>query len=324
MAYSYFLEGQPFDASKFSVTVIYTDGSKEELTGVNVQLDSKANGIVSNGAVITADAGTNSKGGVFTAKGNVVAYAIDSLSVTAPASIKTSQTAKDTTLNDVKASDFTVVANYRDSEGAAQTLTLGPGADYTVDVKLDQEFTDKKTTGTARASVSLTFGCNKTPNGNQVTGISTTYSENVTPGDYSDYEWSGKVVCAQVPASLTAKYFTSGEFAGTALETAEKYGTAPETTGAVKVQKEDYPKKIEAVWKDGNQPSAVDVVLDKDSFTFTVTWASNKTYSEENSAPDVSYSVSPSKTTVGLNKIVITWNCNGVSGTATGINDFTI
>ena len=209
-----FLEGQPFDASKFSVTVIYTDGSKEELTGVNVQLDSNANGVVTNGVAISADAGTNSKGGVFTAKGNVVAYAIDSLTVTAPASITTAaDTAKDE-VSEAKASDFTVVANYRDSQGAAQTLALVADADYSVNVKLDQDLSTAKPNGTANAEVTLKFGDNKKPAGNQVTGISVTYSENVTPGDYSEYEWSGKVVYAQVPASSTVKYFNNGVFDG--------------------------------------------------------------------------------------------------------------
>ena len=510
-----FLEGQPFDASKFSVTVIYTDGSKEELTGVNVQLDPSANGDVSNGVAITAEAGVNSKGGVFTAKGTVVAYAIDSLTVTAPTSITTATSGNGAVVNEAKASDFTVVANYRDSQGA-KTLPLVANADYSVEVKLNQALSADKPNGTARAEVTLKFGDNKNPAGYQVAGINVTYSENVTPGDYSDYEWTGNIVYAQVPASSTVKYFTSGEFdgdkmvevyrvytpagettsytayylekidsgleftlttpltgegnenrfaatgetaaftmtytyvkdedaayglktvldssesdpafvlgsiegvkenadgklvsitegstwyaastnnamsiknikadyikslkaeslmtapylegwqasntqfkvtatyasgvtavlesddytvdntalkagqtsvkielAGNALTTAEKYGTAPETTGAVKVQKEDYPTRITAAWKD-SQPSTAGVKLDKDSFTFTVTWASNTTYTEENPAPDVTYSVSPSETKVGENKIVITWNCNGVSGTATGIGDFTI
>ena len=511
-----FLEGQPFDASKFSVTVIYTDGSKEELTGVNVQLVSTANGVVTNGAEISADAGTNSKGGVFTAKGNVVAYAIDSITVTAPASITTAASGAGAEVTEAKASDFTVVANYRDSQGAAQTLALVADADYSVEVKLNQALNADKPNGTARAEVTLKFGADKNPAGYQVTGINVTYSENVTPGDYSDYKWTEKVVYAQVPASSTVKYFTSGEFdgdkmvevyrvytpagettsytayylekidsglefaltsplsgegnenrfaaegetaaftmtytyvkdedaayglktvldssetdpafvlgsiegvkenadgklvsttegstwytastsnamsisdikadyikslkaeslmtapylegwqasnsqfkvtatyasgvtavlestdyavddtalkagqtsvkielAGDALATAEKYGTAPETTGAVKVQKEDYPTSVAATWKD-SQPSAAGVKLDKGSFNFTVTWASNTTYTEENPAPAVTYSVSPSETKVGENKIVITWNCNGVSGTATGIDAFTI
>ena len=237
-----FLEGQDFDASKFSVTVIYTDGSKEELTGVNVQLDETANGIVSNGAVITADAGTNSKGGVFTAKGNVVAYAIDSITVTAPASITTAASGAGAEVKEAKASDFTVVANYRDSQGAAQTLALVADADYSVAVKLNQALKADKPNGTARAEVTLKFGDDKNPAGYQVTGINVTYSENVTPGDYSDYEWSEKVVYAQVPASSTVKYFNNGVFDGDKMvEVYKVYTPAGEATSFEKY----YLEKIE-------------------------------------------------------------------------------
>ncbi len=276
-----FLEGQPFDASKFSVTVIYTDGSKEELTGVNVQLKSVGTGGVSNGAEITAEAGTNSKGGVFTAHGAIVAYAIDSLTVTAPASITTAASGAGAEVKEAKASDFTVVANYRDSQGAAQTLALVADADYSVEVKLNQALSADKPNGTARADVTLEFGPDKKPAGYQVTGINVTYSENVTPGDYSEYEWSGKVVYAQVPASSTVKYFNNGVFDGDKMvEVYKVYTPAGESTSFAKY----YLEKIDSGLKftltsplegDGNE-NRFAASGDTAAFTMTYTYVKDE------------------------------------------------
>ena len=485
-----FLEGQDYDASKFSVVVKYTDNTSETLNGVNVYRNSSSavTGGVKNGEKIAAVAGVNLQGETVIAEGALVAYSVDSLTVTAPESVTStnrSQVEADT-------SAFAAVANYRDSQGAAQTLALVNGADFTVSFGNPSYEDNEATTGTATYTVTLKFGSYTNLPGS--TGKVSVTRPATAAEDYSTYEWTGKVVYAQVPASSSVKYFNNGVFdgekmvevykvytpaaettsyakyylekvdsglefklttpltgdgnenrfaatgdtaaftmtytyvkdedaayglktvldsseadpafvlgsiegvkenadgklvsttegatwytastnnamsiadikadyitsikaeslmdrpylvgwqaadnqfkvtatyasgieavlaeadyvvdntaltagqtsvkiklEGTAFTTAEKYGTAPETTGAVQVQAEDYPTSITAAWKT-SAPTAAGVTIDKDSFSFEITWASNKTYNtqtEGNKAedmPEVSYSISPATT----------------------------
>ena len=237
-----FLEGQPFDASKFSVTVIYTDGTKEELTGVNVYNEDE---IANNGDALKAAAGTNAQGGVFYAEGSLVAYAIDSLTVTGPtATITTSKTAKDDVVT-VKDSDFTVAANYRDSAGTTQTLTLVPGADYTVEAKLDQALSAAEPAGTARAAVTLTFGTDKTPTGNQVTGLKVSYVPSSTP-EYDGFDWyQENLVYRVVPASNNVKYIQRGIFDGESMIELYKVYTAEDEVVSTLTDGEYYLEKVD-------------------------------------------------------------------------------
>lgn len=509
-----FLEGQDYDASKFSVVVKYTDNTSETLNGVNVYRNSSpaVTGGVKNGEKIAAVAGVNLQGEPVIAEGALVAYSVDSLTVTAPESVTStnrSQVVADT-------STFIAVANYRDSQGAAQTLALVNGADFTVSFESPSYEDNEATTGTATYNVTLKFGTYSNLPGS--TGTVAVTRPATAAEDYSTYEWTGKVVYAQVPASSSVKYFNNGVFdgekmvevykvytpaaettsyakyylekvedglkytltsplagdgnenrfaatgteaafamtytyvadedaayglkttkdnseivigsidgveenadgklvstnegttwydavvsgamkitdikadyitsikaeslmarpylvgwqaadnqfkvtatyasgieavlvdtdyavdntaltagqtsvkiklEGTALTTAEKYGAAPETTGAVQVQAEDYPTSITAAWKT-SAPTTAGVTIDKDSFNFTITWASNKTYNtqtEGNKAedmPEVSYSISPASSAVGKNDVKIGWSCNGVSGTIAQDLSFTV
>ena len=205
-----FLEGQPYDASKFSVVVKYTDNTSETLDGVNVyRAATEAEEGVVNGEKLSAVAGVNLQGQTVVANGALVAYKIDSLTVTAPASVVSSSRS---TINVADTSGFSAVANYRDSQGAAQTFPLVNGADFNVTFGSATYENNEATTGTVGYTVNLKFGSYSGLVGS--TGTVNVTRPPVTAEDYSDYEWTGKVVYAQVPASSTVKYFNNGVFDG--------------------------------------------------------------------------------------------------------------
>lgn len=233
-----FLEGQDYDASKFSVVVKYTDNTSETLNGVNVYRNSSpaVTGGVQNGEKIAAVAGVNLQGETVIAEGALVAYSVDSLTVTAPESV--TSTDRSNVVADTSA--FTAVANYRDSQGAAQTLALVNGADFTVKFGKPSYENNEATTGTATYTVELKFGSYKDLPGS--TGkVSVTRSATAAE-DYSTYEWTGKVVYAQVPASSSVKYFNNGVFDGEKMvEVYKVYTPAAETTSYAKY----YLEKVE-------------------------------------------------------------------------------
>lgn len=233
-----FLEGQDYDASKFSVVVKYTDNTSETLNGVNVYRNSSpaVTGGVQNGEKIAAVAGVNLQGETVIAEGALVAYSVDSLTVTAPESVTStnrSQVVADT-------SAFTAVANYRDSQGAAQTLALVNGADFTVSFGSPSYEDNEATTGTATYTVTLKFGSYTNLPGS--TGTVAVTRPATAAEDYSTYEWTGKVVYAQVPASSSVKYFNNGVFDGEKMvEVYKVYTPAAETTSYAKY----YLEKVE-------------------------------------------------------------------------------
>ena len=122
-----FLVGQPFDASKFSVNVTYSDGSKGTLEGVNVTTTEDADS-VKNGdkvSVTLPTAAPNYSGNDVatsntTFNGSLVAYSIKSLAVTGPATVSS----VDGKVAAPKVADLKAVATYFDSTGTAQTYNL--------------------------------------------------------------------------------------------------------------------------------------------------------------------------------------------------------
>ena len=117
-----FVTGQTFDPTKFAVDVVYENGEKDTIEGTNIV--TSANKTAYNGDKIQA-VFMSDKGATFTKYATLVAYNIDSLTITGPENIE---------LNDVVTNElFTVVANYRTADGSAKQLTLGP-TDYTIAV----------------------------------------------------------------------------------------------------------------------------------------------------------------------------------------------
>ena len=130
-----FLVGQPFDASKFSVNVTYSDKSTGTLEGVNVVYvgdgetgSSSTPDSVKNGDKVQITlpvaapnyGGTSSVSANVTFTGSIVAYTIDSITVSGPATVNST----DGSVAQPKISDLSAVASYRDSSGAVKTVNL--------------------------------------------------------------------------------------------------------------------------------------------------------------------------------------------------------
>ena len=115
----YFVEGQLFDPSMFSVEVVYENGDKEVTTAANVTTD--ATNYVTVGKTVSA-ALTYGNGLEVSTKSAIKVSTIDSLTITAPETWLKGE--------EMKPEDLTVVANYRTADGA-KTLALDP-TEYTV------------------------------------------------------------------------------------------------------------------------------------------------------------------------------------------------
>ena len=108
-----FVEGQLFDASKFSVEVVYQDGSKETTTSANVTLQAaggSTSSVLAPGAVVSAKlqtVGTTESIEVSTTKA-IDVRTIDSVTVVAPATLDQNSLVASIAVKSL----FTVTANY--------------------------------------------------------------------------------------------------------------------------------------------------------------------------------------------------------------------
>ena len=233
-----FLVGQPFDASKFSVNVTYSDGTKGTLEGVNVtttgDADSVKNGDKVSVTLPTAApnySGNNVATSNTTFNGSLVAYSIKSLAVTGPATVSS----VDGKVAAPKVADLKAVATYFDSTGTAQTynleaydlgiITSGNGSAAFVDSDVTAVSADKPT---AAATVTVYVKWQSGANG--VFNYTVQYAGDDEPTPAAEYEWyDNMIVYRQVPASSTVKYFQRGVFnADSMIELYKVY--APTTT----------------------------------------------------------------------------------------------
>ena len=126
-----FVVGQPFDASKFSVEVVYENGDKETTSAANVTLV-KANAestvaYVEMGDKVAASLSTVSTAGMTATvktESAIAVSTIDSLEIDAPETWVVG--------DEMKSEDVAVVASYRTASGV-ETLTLDP-SEYTVEL----------------------------------------------------------------------------------------------------------------------------------------------------------------------------------------------
>ena len=147
-----FVEGQLFDASKFSVEVVYQDGSKETTTSANVTLETAAGstskGVLAPGAVVSASlttVGANAGSFLVSNSRTIDVRTIDSVTVVAPATLDQNAIVSSVAVKSL----FTVTANY---EGGSvdvkpsefditglNTTTAGKGKTGTIEVKFASE-----------------------------------------------------------------------------------------------------------------------------------------------------------------------------------------
>ena len=233
-----FFVGQPFDASKFSVNVTYSDGSKGTLDGVNVLYDgtssSKDASSVVNGAVVTVTlptaapnySGSNVETKDTTFKGSLVAYAFNNVTVTGTESLPYDTTEKEF-IGDL---ELSVVATYKDSEGATQSVTLVENEDYTVNEPTATTAPTSTADGVGKAVIVLKYG------GYKLSGVSANnveYEFVATVYDGPDpeytYKWTEKIY--YTIAEDTGSYVNRGLFNASEVVTLYKQMQAYDEDG---------------------------------------------------------------------------------------------
>ena len=172
-----FIVGQAFDPSKFEVTVHYSDGSTDVLSGQNITSGVTTCAI---GTTASVNAGLNKDGSAYQKTFAVNVYEATGVTVTvAPESA--------TVANDeVKALDanlFTVEASYVNG-----TITLLPNVDYTVSIDASGIGAGETKTVTATVDVAGIFDTNPTV---QVAVTNAAEGTPVTPLD--DYVWNNEL-----------------------------------------------------------------------------------------------------------------------------------
>ncbi len=208
-----FFVGQPFDASKFSVNVTYSDGTKGTLEGVNVTTTGDADS-VKNGdkvSVTLPTAAPNYSGSDVsttstTFKGSLVAYAFNNVEVTVAGSLAWDDD-EDEFVGEL--GDVTVVATYKDSEGATQTVTLVKNEDYTVGTPALATEPTATENGEGAVSVNLKFGGYTGTAANAASGKFVVTAYEGPAAEYT-YKWTEKIY--YTVAKDTGSYVNRGLF----------------------------------------------------------------------------------------------------------------
>ena len=213
-------EGQPFDASKFTVNVTYTDGTPGTIGAGNVTW-TKASGNNTNG-VMNGDtvsiklpvaypnyggntAGTGSIADqTFTA--TIVAYKFDSIEVSGPETVNST----DGTAKAPEISSLSAVATYRNSEGTEETVNLS-AADLVLGGKAS--FVDSTVTKvdadtpTAEAKISVKVKYQESVN--TTFNYTVQYVASAVEDEYT-YKWTDKIY--YTIAEDTGAYVNRGLF----------------------------------------------------------------------------------------------------------------
>ena len=171
-----FIVGQAFDPSKFEVTVHYSDGSSDVLSGQNI---TEGANVCTEKMTVTVNAGLNKDSQPYMKEVAVNAYEATGVTVTAAPE---SATVANDTVTALDANLFTVEASYVNG-----TITLLPNVDYTVSFTNGIGAGETKTV-TATVNVSGIFATKPTV---QVAVTNAAEGTPVTPLD--DYVWTGEL-----------------------------------------------------------------------------------------------------------------------------------
>lgn len=171
-----FIVGQAFDPSKFEVTVHYSDGSSDVLSGLNI---TEGSDVVVEKMTIEVNAGLNKDSQPY--KKTVAVNAYEATGVTVTAAPESATVANDT-VTTLDANLFTVEASYVNG-----TITLLPNVDYTVSFTNGIGAGETKTV-TATVDVTGIFATNPTV---QIAVTNAAEGTPVTPLD--DYVWTGEL-----------------------------------------------------------------------------------------------------------------------------------
>ena len=173
-----FVEGQLFDASKFSVEVVYQDGSKETTTSANVTLqttaDAQASSVLAPGAVVSASlttVGANAGSFLVSSTRAIDVRTIDSVTVVAPATLDQNANVSSVAVKSL----FTVTANY---EGGS--VVVKP-AEF--ELTLDTSAVDEDVSGTIGVKLAS----------DKYVATSDTFTIDIVEKDSAEAEWDGTI-----------------------------------------------------------------------------------------------------------------------------------
>ncbi len=172
-----FIVGQAFDPSKFEVTVHYSDGSTDVLSGQNITSGVTTCAI---GTTASVNAGLNKDGSAYQKTFAVNVYEATGVTVTAAPE---SATVANAEVEALDANLFTVEASYVNG-----TITLLPNVDYTVSIDASGIGAGETKTVTAEVDVRGIFGTNPKV---QVAVTNAAEGTPVTPLD--DYVWNNEL-----------------------------------------------------------------------------------------------------------------------------------
>ena len=172
-----FIVGQAFDPSKFEVTVHYSDGSTDVLSGQNITSGVTTCAI---GTTASVNAGLNKDGSAYQKTFAVNVYEATGVTVTAAPE---SATVANAEVEALDANLFTVEASYVNG-----TITLLPNVDYTVSIDASGIGAGETKTVTATVNVTGIFDTNPTV---QVAVTNAAEGTPVTPLD--DYVWNNEL-----------------------------------------------------------------------------------------------------------------------------------
>ena len=197
-----FVEGQLFDASKFSVEVVYQDGSKETTTSANVTLETAAGstskGVLAPGAVVSASlttVGANAGSFLVSNSRTIDVRTIDSVTVVAPATLDQNAIVSSVAVKSL----FTVTANY---EGGS------------VDVKPSEfDITGLNTTTAAKGktgTIEVKFASEN------AVATSDTFTIDIVEKDSAEAEWDG-TIAIRVKEDKTPAFIQRAKLEATAI-----------------------------------------------------------------------------------------------------------
>ena len=219
-----FVEGQQFDSSKFSVSVVYEDGTTDPVNNANIAFKpATGETAVTSGSYVEVSVTTISKegNGTVTVSGSKTldVYPITDLTITGTVAPGFNGSGF---VSAIKESDLTVVANYLDADRSKQSITLDP-SEYkmhsTPQIAAGETAPSAEgETAVCEQAVYVTFGdSTKTSQDNYGMGVYTftsTYVDSTTAEP--TYAWfDHQVVYGQVAPTTSGSpvvYVQRGEF----------------------------------------------------------------------------------------------------------------
>ena len=219
-----FVDGQAFDPTQFSVELTYKNGYTQTVSGSNMVTLDSGKAYVEPGDTVSVNVttvGGQQNGQQVIGSATLVVKSIDSVTVTAPASLEEGADIESTAVKSL----FTVTANY---EGG--TLTVKP-SEFVL-FNLDTTTADTDSTKPANNSVQVGIKLAKDATFKNSDKFSVVIADPDAEPVEEVNKWTGRIGYAITPASSSVSYIQRGEFDADSMVTLYKqidvYGDSSE------------------------------------------------------------------------------------------------